>query len=143
MSSIQIGYEAQHLDIGDVTPKIHLVEFSDFSGQDLPRQYLGSSATSQSANGTTILPGPSFKTKRIWAVSAYLPTGGANDELRKMYDLFEDWDQDRGNGLAVAVGVTDTTLFDAVSANAIFSTVPSYTRVSPALYLVDFALTEV
>jgi hypothetical protein len=145
MSSIQIAYQAQHLEQGEASPKTHSITLKNFTGGEVPRSYLSSAATGQSANGTTILTGPSFKTKRVWALSVYLERGsnGAPDELRQLYDLFEDWDQDRSNGLAVAVGVNDNTFLEELQLSAVFSTPPTYTRLSPVLYVADFALTEV
>lgn len=113
--------------------------FSEFSGADLPRTYQSTAQFSQSANGTSILTGAPFRQKYIWAVSSPMPTA----EAANFDAMFKAWDADRANGLAAAVGVIDETFGTTVNTSAIFSTPPTYTRMSPAYMMVAFGLTEV
>jgi hypothetical protein len=113
--------------------------FSEFSGAELPRTYQASASFSQSSNGASILTGPSFRQKYIWAISTPMTKTAAAD-LDRMYRA---WDLDRSNGLAAAVGVTDQLFSDSVSTSAVFSTPPSYSRMGPNHMMVSFGLAEV
>jgi len=57
--------------------------------------------------------------------------------------MFQAWDADRSNGLAAAVTVEDSTFGGTVNGSAIFSTNPTYTRMSPTHMMVAFGLSEV
>ena len=85
------------------------------------------------------MTGPAFRSKFIWAVSAYL-THAEDQALDSMYQA---WDQDRSEGLPAGVGVLDDSMFDPVSSSAIFSTPPVFTRVNHNLMIADFGLTEI
>ena len=112
----------------------------NFGGTDMPRTYQESAAYSQSSNGASILAGPAFRQKYQWVIS----TLTTPDSASLLMQMFEAWDEDRSNGLAAAVGLTDTTGPGSnISANAIFATAPSFTRVSPSITQVSFGLMEV
>ena len=113
--------------------------FRNFGGNEMPRTYTGTASFSQSSTGTTILGGPAFVQKRIWAISSLIET----TEAEQFDVMFQAWDADRANGLPVACGVTDNTFGSTVNANAIFSTPPSYTRAGTQYTIVSFGLTEV
>ena len=134
MASIIIQYTAQH---GANTA--YSLEIKQFSGDDLPRSFQGGFAFSNSANGTSILAGPSYQEKRIWAISTPLD----DTDTATLYNMFKAWDTDRAAGLPAACGIVDDTFIEAVSANAVFSTPPSFAQLGGYGYTVDFAMTEV
>lgn len=133
MSTVSIGF----------TPSggspIYDFTFSEFSGAELPRTYQQSATFTQSANGASIISGAPFRQKYIWAIASPMTTA----EAASLDAMFRAWDVDRSNGLAAAVAVVDTTFGTTVNANAIFSTPPSFTKMSPAYMMVTFGLTEV
>ena len=134
MASITISYTAQH---GANTA--YSLEIKQFSGEDLPRSFQGGFAFDSSVNGTSILAGPSYQEKRLWAISAPL-----NDaDTATLYNMFKAWDTDRAAGLPVACGVVDDTFVETVSSNAIFSTPPSFSQLGEYGYIADFGMTEV
>jgi len=113
--------------------------FSEFAGAELPRTYQSTATFSQSANGASILAGTPSRQKFIWAISSPMATADA----AQLDEMFRAWDADRASGLAAAVAVVDTTFGNSVTTSAIFSTPPSFRRMSPAYSMVDFGLTEV
>ena len=113
--------------------------FYNFGGNDLPRTYQAQTSFSQSANGTSILDGPSYRQKYIWALSSVVTTA----EAAQIDAMFQAWDSDRSEGLPAACGVIDETFGATVTANAIFSTVPTYTRMGPQFMMVSFGLSEI
>lgn len=113
--------------------------FDNFGDNALPRAYQSTASFSQSANGTSILSGPAYRQKYIWAFSSIIDT----TEAAQFDTMFQAWDLDRSQGLAAACGVTDETFGATVSTSAIFSTPPTYVRMGPRLTMVAFALTEV
>ena len=134
MASITISYTAQH---GANTA--YSLEIKQFSGEDLPRSFQGGFAFDNSANGTSILSGPSYQEKRIWAISAPLEEA----DVQTLYNMFKAWDTDRAAGLPVACGVLDNTFVETVSANAVFSTPPSFAKLGGYGFQADFGMTEV
>jgi hypothetical protein len=134
MASITISYTAQH---GANTA--YSITLDQFSGEDVPRSFVGGFSFDNSANGTSILAGPSYQQKRIWSIS--VPVTQADTQV--IYDLFKAWDTDRAEGLPVACGIVDDTFMEEVSANAIFSTPPSFSKLGGYGFLADFAMTEV
>lgn len=118
---------------------IYSFVFYNFGGNELPRVYQDNASFTQSANGTSILAGPAYRQKYIWAISSVIET----TEAEQIDAMFKAWDTDRSNGLPAACGVTDETFGPVVNASAIFSTAPSYTRMGPKLTMISFGLTEV
>jgi len=113
--------------------------FDNFGDNALPRSYQGSASFTQSANGASIIAGPAFRQKYIWAIASIVPK-----EKAALFDeMFQAWDTDRSTGLPAAVGVTDQTFGPSVSTSAIISTPPTYSRMGPRLMLVAFSLIEV
>ena len=134
MASITISYTAQH---GANTA--YSLEVDQFSGEGLPRSFLGNFSFENSANGTSILAGPSYQEKRIWAISTPLEDA----DVQTLYNMFKAWDQDRAEGLPVACSIVDDTFIETVSVNAVFSTPPSFTQLGGHGFLADFGMTEV
>ena len=134
MASITISYTAQH---GANTA--YSLEVDQFSGEGLPRSFLGNFSFENSANGTSILAGPSYQEKRIWAISTPLEDA----DVQTLYNMFKAWDQDRAEGLPVACSIVDDTFIETVSVNAVFSTPPSFTQLGGYGFLADFGMTEV
>ena len=113
--------------------------FDNFGDNALPRNYQSEATFSQSANGTTILDGPSYRQKYIWAFSSIIPTAQAV----QVDAMFQAWDADRSAGLPVACGITDETFGAVVTTSVVFSTPPTYVRMGPQFTMVAFGLTEV
>ena len=65
------------------------------------------------------------------------------DDAEEFNKMFRDWDADRGNGLPVGCGVTDTTFGSQVDATVVFATPPSFTYYGTQFMLVSFGLKEV
>ena len=122
-----------------VDSTVHTVLFSQFTGEDLPRSYSGAAAFSTSANGTAILNGPANRQKYIWAVSAFVTPA----EALALDEMYRSWDLDRSSGVGASCGVTDELFGASITTSAVFSTPPTYTRLSPSTWIVDFGLTEV
>ncbi len=112
--------------------------FGEFLDGSLPRQYVNNASFDFSANGASIITGPSYAQKRIWAVSSILPV----DEAADFDAMFRAWDADRGSGLPAAVGVIDQTFGAEVNTSAVFSTAPTYSKFGPVHMTVSFGLTE-
>ena len=134
MGSITLSYTAQH---GASTA--YSLEIKQFAGEDLPRSFQGTFSFNSSANGTSILAGPSYQEKRIWAISSPMQEA----DLQVIYNMFKAWDQDRADGLPVACAIVDDTFIETVSANVVFSTPPSFTKLGGYGFQVDFGMTEV
>lgn len=134
MASITISYTAQH---GANTA--YTLEIVQFSGEDLPRSFQGGFNFSNSVNGTSILAGPSYQEKRVWAISSPLQDA----DVETLYNMFKAWDTDRANGLPAACGIVDNTFIETVSVNAVFSTPPSFTKLGGYGFQIDFGMTEV
>lgn len=115
------------------------VTFKAFSGAELARTYDASVSFERSISGTQLIQGRPGRQKYIWAISSPL----SEAEAQELDDMFQAWDEERSKGLAAAVGVVDETGLRYVSASAVFSTPPTYTRFGPKNYLVAFGLTEV
>lgn len=113
--------------------------FDNFGDNSLPRTYQGSAGFEQSANGTSIINGPAFRQKYLWAISSIVTAAQA----ASFDEMFQSWDTDRAAGLPAVVGVTDNTFGPSVSTSAVISTPPSYSRMGPQFMLVSFALAEV
>jgi len=112
---------------------------NSFTEQSIPRTYSNENGLSVGLAGSTILAGPSYAQKRIWAISAVV-----NKETALEIDaMFRSWDQDRSSGLAAACGIVDRTFGPDISANATFSTAPSFQYVNKNYIIVSFGLTEV
>lgn len=118
---------------------VYNIIFDNFGGTDMPRSYQEGAELGRSAMGTNILTGPAYSQKYMWAMSSIVPTSQA-----ETFDsMFRAWDYDRAAGHPVAVGVTDTTFGASVSTSAVFSTSPTYVRLSPTHTLVSFGMMEV
>lgn len=115
------------------------IVIDNFGGTEMPRTYQGNSNFSRSATGGSIITGPAYRQKYMWAISSIVETAKAAE----IDQMFRDWDTDRSSGLPVACGVSDTTFGTQVDTNAVFSTPPSFVRLSPALTMVSFGLMEV
>lgn len=114
-------------------------ELQYFTDEDLPRTYQGTAAFNTSANGSSILTGPAFRQKFIWAVSVY-----TNKQQAEGIDaMYRQWDSDRAAGYTASLGVIDTTFGPQIATSAIISTPPEFTRLSPDYWIVAFGLTEV
>ena len=118
---------------------VYNVVIDNFGGTEMPRVYQGSTTFSRSAIGGNILTGPAFGEKYMWVISSLVTTAQAVE----IDNMFKAWDADRASGLSVACGIADTTFGAQVNTNAVFSTPPSYVRLSPTHTLVNFGLMEV
>lgn len=132
MSSIGVAYTSSGGQAYNVT-------FSSFTEAELARTYDATTEFERGASGTQLIVGRPGRAKYIFAVAA-LVDGTVALELDNM---FQAWDEDRGKGLAAAVGVLDETGFKTESVSAVFTTPPSFTKAGPNLYAVAFGLTEV
>ena len=110
-----------------------------FGGGEIARAYQATANFQRGLSGQQVITGQPGRQKFIWAISGVLSEAEAKD----LDDMFKAWDADRGAGAAAAVGVTDQTLFDPVTASAIFSTPPTFIRFGPLSYSVAFGLSEV
>jgi hypothetical protein len=118
---------------------VYSIVFDNFGDNAMPRTYQSSASFDSSANGASLIQGPAYKQKYMWAISSIVPNAVATN----LDALFADWDQDRSAGLAAACGVTDTTFGATVNASAVFSTPPSYTYMGPQYTMVSFGLMEI
>ena len=118
------------------------VTFNKFSGDDLPRAYLGQASLEFSALGAGYATGPSRRQRKLWSIAAFATKQQALDILT----LFEAWDTDRATGINSAeVAVQDELLGSTVTANGFFTDPPVITKLSPGnnvMFLVTFAITE-
>lgn len=113
--------------------------FKTFTGSELARTYNATAQYSVSANGTSIIAGPSTRQKYIWAIEGPL----ALSDAQSFDAMFKAWDLDRAAGRSAAVGITDDTFGTTVNTSAIFSTPPTYTKFGSKYMLVAFGLSEV
>ena len=132
MASIGLAYVAQD-------SVSHNVVINRFTEGAIPRTYDGTAAYGRTTSGGTTVASRSGRQKYIWAISAPLSRADA----LKVDAMFKDWDGDRANGYASAVGVTDQTFGSSLSTTAVFSTPPSYEYLSKHFIVVTFGLTEV
>lgn len=112
--------------------------FDKFSDGALPRQYTNNASFSFSANGASIITGPSYSQKLIWAISSPL----SESQAASFDAMYRAWDADRAAGLPAAVGIIDNTFGSSVNTSAVFSTAPSYSKFGPTHMMVSFGLTE-
>jgi hypothetical protein len=113
--------------------------FTQFTSTELPRTYSNSTSFSFSANGSSIMSGPAYQQKRIWAISSLLTKAQAIS-----FDaMYRSWDLDRGNGLAAAIGIIDQTFGPDINTSAAITTPPTYTMTSPGYTTVSVGLTEI
>jgi hypothetical protein len=113
--------------------------FDKFFDTTIPRSYVESNTFSFSVSGTAILNGPAYRQKRIWAINSLL----TNEQAEDFDEMYIAWDQDRSEGLNVALGLADTTFGPQINANVIFSTPPTYQKFDPRHMLVAFGVTEI
>lgn len=132
MASIGLSYTSQ-------SSGSYNFVFRNFGGNEMPRTYTDTATFAQSANGTTILGGPAYQQKRLWAISSMIPT----TEAENFDAMYRAWDADRAAGHPVACGITDDTFGATVNTNVIFSTAPTYMRAGPQYTVVSFGVTEV
>lgn len=132
MSSIGVSYTP------NAGSPVYSFLFSEFVDGQLPRQYVNNASFDFSANGASIITGPSYSQKRIWAISSVLP----NAEAANFDAMFRAWDGDRATGLPAAVGVIDETFGAQVNTSAVFSTAPTYSKFSHTHMVLSFGLTE-
>jgi hypothetical protein len=118
------------------------VSFDKFSGEDLPRAYLGQASLEFSALGAGYSTGPSKKQRKIWSIATYATKQQCIDLLA----IFEAWDTERATGVDVAeVTVTDELFGSAVTASAFFTDTPVVSKLASGNnrdFLLTFALTE-
>jgi hypothetical protein len=133
MSAIGVAYASQS---GGGT---YNVVVNLFTGGEVARTYEASAQFQRGVSGTQLITGRPGRQKFIWAVSGLLSEADA----KELDDMFKAWDEDRGAGLAAAVGITDETLFDPLTTSAVFSTPPSYIQTGPHHFTVAFGLSEV
>lgn len=118
---------------------VYSLTFTYFTDENVPRSYLEEGTLDFSASGTTILGGPSRLSKRIWAISSVLTTSDAQN----LEALYRAWLADKVTGISCVLAVVDDTFGPTpVSANAVFSTAPTFTKFSPTEWLVSLGLTE-
>lgn len=118
------------------------VTFNQFSGDDLPRAYLGQAALEFSALGAGYATGPSRRQRKLWSIAAF----ATKQQVLDILSLFEAWDADRANSLnTTEVTVQDELLGSTVNATGFFTDPPVVTKLSPGnnvMFLVTFAITE-
>lgn len=111
-----------------------------FGGMEVARAYDGSTSFDRSASGTQILGGPTYRQKYIWGIDVKC----SETEAVTLDAIFRAWDLSRSNGNSSVVSVVDETFGASVSASAVFSTPPVFTRLAGGnIYSVSFGLTEV
>lgn len=116
------------------------VTLNQFSGDDLPRAYLGQATLEFSAIGAGFSTGPSVRQKKIWSIAAYATYQQCLDALA----VFDAWDAVRAQGVNNAeVNVTDELFGSTLTATAFFTEPPSITSLgNGVVYLLTFVLTE-
>lgn len=132
MSSIGVSYTP------NAGSPVYSFLFSEFVDDGLPRQYINTASFDFSANGASIITGPAYAQKHIWAISSLL----SNAEAASFDAMFMAWDSDRAAGLPAAVGIIDETFGAQVNTSAVFSTAPTYSKFSHTHMVVSFGLTE-
>lgn len=115
------------------------VTFDKFLDENVPRTYLEEGTLDYSLSGTTILGGPSRVSKRIWAISGILST----EDAQALDAMYLAWLTAKSTGAAALVSLTDDIFTPtSISANALFSTAPTYTSFAPTLWIASLGLTE-
>lgn len=132
MSAIAIAYTSSSGTSYNVT-------FNSFSGPEIARTYDASADFQRGSSGTQLISGRGGRQKYIWAISGHLD----KETAKNIDDMFQAWDADRSLGLAAAVGIVDQTGVSNVTAQAVFTTPPSYTKFGPSRFAVALGLTEV
>lgn len=112
--------------------------FDKFLDSSYPRAYVESTNFDITVSGSTVLTGPAYQQKRIWAVNALI----AVDQVDDFESMYRAWDLARSQGNAVALGFTDTTLGNSLSTTVVFSTAPTFTRFGPNYIALTFGVTE-
>lgn len=133
MSSVAISYTTQD------TSTVYNIVFTNFTDGTLPRSYVEQTNYTYGTKGTSIVNGPAYQEKRVWAISSLLPTATAE----QVDIVYRQWDQDRAAGYSAALGLVDTTFGGTVTTNVIFTTAPTFERYGPNYFTVSFGLTEV
>lgn len=123
----------------DAGSPVYNIVIDNFTSQEIPRIYQANADFTNSANGTTILNGPAFREKYLWAIDAIVSKTEAID----INNMFISWDTDRANGLAVAIGLTDDNFGATVNTSVIITTPPSFTYYSGSLMAISMGLTEI
>lgn len=116
------------------------VTFNQFSGDDLPRAYLGQATLEFSALGAGYSNGPSKRQRKIWSISAY----ASRQKCLDLFTLFNSWDVDRANSSNTAeVDVQDELFGTTILTKGFFTSPPAISSVgNDSVYLVTFVLTE-
>lgn len=133
MASIILSYTRQ----SDST--VYTVTIDEFTDKTLPRSYVSQTQFSFSGKGTSLISGPAYQEKRIWAVSAYL----TKQEAIVLDTLYREWDNDRAAGYAAALSVTDSTFGTTLVTQAVVSTPPTFTKVGVTHMICTIGVTEV
>ena len=126
------------------------VEFTDFSGEDLPGQTLGQASLEFTQIGLGYSQGPARRQRKIWAVAAFATSA----QIATLNTIFEAWDTARSTSVNNAVvNVVDDLLREktgntdipSVTTTAFFTSPPVVSLVgsSNSVYLLSFGLTEV
>jgi hypothetical protein len=115
--------------------------FSEFLDEDLPRQFISDSSVGVSAQGAQIYSGAPYTAKYIWTINC--PVTKA--EAQSIVAAYQDFDSLRAGGGLPTVAVDDLTFGSRETANAVFSTPPSVSKLgrSPTHVLITFGLTQV
>ena len=135
MAGIAIAYTTQAVGLSQT----YNIVFTDFTSQDLPRQWENAASFGRSQTGALLQQGPRFSQKYIWTIDCLIDTDVAED----LNALYAAWDYDRSLGMSVAVGITDATFGEPIQSQATFSTAPTFTYASPRKTIVSFGLTQV
>ena len=125
------------------------VEFTDFSGDDLPGQTLGQASLEFTQIGLGYSQGPARRQRKIWAIAAFATPA----QIATLNSIFDAWDLARSTSVNNAlVNVVDDLLREktgdtnipAVSTTAFFTTPPTVSLVgaSNKFYIISFGLTE-
>ena len=133
MTALGVAYTAQ------TGGGVYNLVIDTFTGAEIARTYESAVSFNRGISGQALISGQANRQKFIWSVSAVLSEADA----KELDDMFKAWDADRATGAAVAVGVTDQTLFDPVTTSAIISTPPTYIRTGPHHFTASFGLVEV
>lgn len=126
------------------------VQFTDFSGDDLPGQTLSQASLEFTQTGTSYSQGPARRQRKIWAIAAFVTPA----QIATLNTIFEAWDLARSTSVNNAVvnvvddllrEKTGNTNISSVTTTAFFTTPPSVSLVGASnnIYLLSFGLTEV
>lgn len=118
------------------------VVFNQFSGEDLPRAYVGQASLEFSQQGVGYSNGPARRQRKIWTVAAYATQQQCEDTLA----IFDAWDTERSLGTNTAeITVTDELFGSTITATGFFTTPPTIQKLgsgNDTLFLLTFGLTE-